>query len=87
MCTQEQVTKLQSKLDSLSRVKNKLEALQSMTWLKIDFGYKDSACRDLSIMASTVRKIQELLIAEYASHVRALQDEVENTIIINPSKL
>jgi hypothetical protein len=58
-----------------------------MNWLQIDFGYKDSKCCDLPIMHSTAEKICELLLAEYASRVKALQDEIENTIIINPSKL
>lgn len=86
MYTQEQVTSLQSKLDSLKRVKNKLEALQSVTWLRIDIGYKNGSCCDLSIKHSTAEKILELLKAEYTSHVKALQDEVENTMIINPLK-
>lgn len=87
MYTEEQVKNLQLKLDALRTTKNRLEALQSMTWLQIDFGYKDSKCRDLPIAHSTAEKIQELLLAEYTSRVKALQDEVENTIIINPSKL
>lgn len=87
MYTQEQVTNLQSKLYSLRRVKNRLETLQSMNWLRIDFGYKDSKCCDLPITHSTATKIQELLIAEYTSHVKTLQDEIENTMIVNLSKI
>ena len=87
MYTQEQVKELQIKLDSLKTVKNRFEALQSMTWLRINFGYKDSSCCDLPIMPSTAKEIQELLIAEYVLRVKALQDEIENTLIINPSKL
>lgn len=89
MYTREQVENLQAKLDTLRIVKNRFEALQSMTWLQIDFGYNASNCKcsDLPITHSTAEKIQELLLAEYASRVKSLQDEVENTIIINPSKL
>lgn len=87
MYTQEQVKNLQSKLDNLRIAKNRLAALQSIEWLKIDFGYGDNICRDLPTTSSTTKKIQELLLAEYVSHVKTLQDEVENTIIINPSKL
>lgn len=88
MYTQEQVTNLQAKLDSLRIVKNRFEALQSMTWLQIDFGYNasNSKCCDLPINNNTAIKIKELLIAEYTSRVKALQDEVENTMIINPLK-
>lgn len=87
MYTGEQVKNLQLKLDALRTAKNRFEALQSMEQLKIDFNYKNSVCRELPIKSSTAKKIQELLLAEYASRVRALQDEIENTIIINPSKL
>lgn len=86
MYTQEQVTNLQAKLDSLRTVKNRFERLQSMTWLQIDFGDNNSKCCDLPINNNTAMKIKELLIAEYTSRVKALQDEVENTMIINPLK-
>ena len=87
MYTLEQVKNLQSKLDALRITKNRFEALQSITWLKINFGYRDSSCCDLPIKNSTVEKIHELLLAEYTLRVKALQDEIENTVIINPSKL
>lgn len=87
MYTREQVTELQSKLDDLRVTKNRLEALQSITWLAVDFGYKDTSCHNLPIESSTAEKIHELLLAEYTSRVKVLQDEIENTIIVNPSKL
>lgn len=86
MYTQEQVTNLQAKLDSLRIVKNRLERLQSMTWLQIDFGDNNSKCCDLPINHSTAKEMQKLLISEYTSRVKVLQDEVENTMIINPLK-
>lgn len=87
MYTLEQVKNLQSKLDILRITKDRLAGLKSVEWLKIDFGYKNSICRDLPIKSNTEEKIRELLLAEYASRVKALQDEIDNTIIINPSKL
>ena len=86
MYTQEQVTNLQAKLDSLRINKNRLNLLQSITWLRIDFGDDNIKCCDLPIKHATAEKIQELLKAEYTSRVKALQDEVENTMIINPLK-
>lgn len=86
MYTQEQVTNLQSKLDSLKTVKNRLERIKSMNWIRIDFGDNNSKCCDLPIKHSTAEKIQELLKTEYTSRVKALQDDVENTMIINPLK-
>ena len=41
MYTEEQLKNLQLKLDTLRTTKNRFEALQSITWLQIDFGYKD----------------------------------------------
>lgn len=87
MYRQEQVDKLQSTLNSLRINKNRFKLLQAMTWIRIDFGGNDGKCTDLPITHSTVEKIQELLLAEYASRIKALQDEIENTIIINPSNL
>lgn len=87
MYTQEQIDKLQSKLSTLRKTKNRFKGLQSITWLKIAFGYEDGECGDLPINSSTTKKIRELLLAEYASRIKTLQDEIENTIIINPSKL
>ena len=87
MYTLEQVKNLQSKLDDLRITKDRLAGLQSMEWLRIDFCYNNSRCDDLPINSITTKKIQELLLAEYASRIKTLQDEIENTIIINPSKL
>jgi len=89
MYTQEQVDKLQLKLNELKIAKNRFISLQHITWLRIDFGYNENSCKcvDLPISSNTTEKIQELLLAEYTSRVKTLQDEIENTIIINPSKL
>jgi long-subunit acyl-CoA synthetase (AMP-forming) len=87
MYTQEQVDELKSKLKALQITEDRLKGLQSMAWLKIDFGYEGGKCWDLPINSSTTKKICELLLAEYASRVKTLQNEIENTIIINPSKL
>lgn len=87
MYTEGQVKDLQLKLDDLQKTKDRFAGLQSMSWLRIDFCYNSSRCDDLPINSFTTKKIQELLLAEYASRVRVLQDEIENIIIINPSKL
>lgn len=88
MYTKEQLKVLENKLKQLEAYEEKFQALQNLNNLTIDIYSKNSGrfC-DIPISTKSRKAIYELLINDYAGIIKYLRNEIENTTIINPSKL